>query len=99
MLAYILLPNGRRFNRLAGCAGLGSSILRFRRRTYQRRLRPKANSAATSGWAANIFSEHLAAINVIYKYKSIAYSSILFVQVHPSLASERIQSMASTSLL
>jgi len=56
----IIAPNGLRLSRLAGCAGLGSSILRFPRRTYQRRLQPKANSVPTAGWAGlNLLPYHV----------------------------------------
>ena len=49
-------PNGLRLSRLAGYAGLGSSILRFPQRTYQRRLQPKANSVPTACWASTIWT-------------------------------------------
>src|SRR4030042_4048494 len=56
VMVYLLNvpPNGLRLSRLAGYAGLGSSILRFPQRTYQRRLQPKANSVPTACWASTI---------------------------------------------
>src|SRR4030042_3387889 len=47
-------PNGLRLSRLAGCAGLGSSIYQKPQRTYKRRRQPKANSVPTACWASTI---------------------------------------------
>src|SRR4030042_5452466 len=73
-------PNGLRLSRLAGCAGLGSSILRFPQRTYQRRLQPKANSVPTACWAVFVFYIYL---HYYYQNKYRTQIINLLIYIHP----------------
>src|SRR4030042_2346757 len=73
-------PNGLRLSRLAGCAGLGSSILRFPQRTYQRKLQPKANSVPTACWAVFVFYIYL---HYYYQNKYRTQIINLLIYIHP----------------
>jgi hypothetical protein len=51
----LIAPNGLRFSRLAGCAGLGSIIYRIAEDHTNEDSKPKAKSAASAGWALYFF--------------------------------------------